>query len=821
MKREEKIITTSITMTGGECDAVSLETYLSQHHVVLHTHVEEETPRKGCFGWIRCCVPKRLKRWWKRRSRRQHNTETVCGAQCQAEDSGSAPAQLTTAQDGQTEGAEAVLEGSKGKNTDVQQNTCTATTSRHTGFTSPVIVGVVWKNKCTSSEGKKQDAGVGLPLTECASTAVTEHFQDTLHAPTNNKTNKRRRRNRRRKHKTQQVTLKCVTEEEQQTIAAEVPTVNTEVPTVITEVPTVNAEVPTVNAEVPTVNAEVPTVNTEVPTVNAEVPTVITEVPTVNAEAGASPLIQMKSDTRDQGTNHTKETNKRRRRHRSKNNKCEVTLKSVTGEEAHLGEEITSVTVEDLPVTEHIHSSTEALPSVSQEITTFISEEVMPVSEEVLCAIVGGNVASSEEEVCKCDQDKLTIEKESEPSIQDSIPVNSESYTSDQEAAIVNQVLLNTNKDVVQEEIVPIDVRKKVVKSMKNNGTNDDSHSDDDINVIVPSVEEQRQIGKSVLCVAALRAAFEQWRNVPQGHLNENLHNTDEARSVNEATTLHCDGQKNKMNKLKKVMKRRSPANTTHNQHQDSKPDSHSDDINVEEQRQIGKSVLCVAALRAAFEQWRNVPQGQVNNENLHNTDGARSVNEATTLHCDGQKNKKNKLKKVMKRRTPATTTHNQHRDSKPANNEADHDSDSDDDINIILPSIAEQRKFAEGASHIANLQKFQKVLDKVGLVDVMKKYYVLNYRDVWARAAGGQYQGVVGRGNSRWNWRGRGQGWNRGRGRERGTGRGLEMPPGHGMFRGRGRGLEMSRGRGTEIARGRGTGMTRGKGHRRGRWCG
>ena len=129
-----------------------------------------------------------------------------------------------------------------------------------------------------------------------------------------------------------------------------------------------------------------------------------------------------------------------------------------------------------------------------------------------------------------------------------------------------------------------------------------------------------------------------------------------------------------------------------------------------------------------------------------------------------------------MQRRTPVNKTENEHKDSKPANNEADHGFDSDDDINVILPSIAEQRKFAEGASHIANLQKFQKVLDKLGLGNVMKKYYVLNYRDVWARAAGGQYQGVVGRGNRRWNWRRRGRGWNRGRDRERGTGRGLKI---------------------------------------------
>ena len=127
-----------------------------------------------------------------------------------------------------------------------------------------------------------------------------------------------------------------------------------------------------------------------------------------------------------------------------------------------------------------------------------------------------------------------------------------------------------------------------------------------------------------------------------------------------------------------------------------------------------------------------------------HNTDDMSSVNKATIFHCDGQKKKVNKLKKVMKRRTPVKTTENEHKDSKPANNEADHDSDSNDDINVILLSIAEQRKFAEGASHIAKLQKFQKVLDKLGLRDVMKKYYVLSYMNVWAWAAGEQYQVYV-----------------------------------------------------------------------------
>ena len=196
------------------------------------------------------------------------NTHTtgVCGAQSNAEDSRSAETQLTTAKNGQTDGAEAVVKGSKGTNNYVKENTCSTTTSRWTGFTFPVIVGVVWKNKCAGIDGKKQVAGVGMPFTECASTAVTEEFQETLDAGTTNKKTKKRRRNRKRKNK------KCK----------------------------------------------------------------------------------------------------------------EAALKSDTAEEPHLGEEITSVTVEDLPVTEHIKSSTEALPSMSEEIT-FITEEVMPVSEEVQC----------------------------------------------------------------------------------------------------------------------------------------------------------------------------------------------------------------------------------------------------------------------------------------------------------------------------------------------------------------------------------------------------------------------------------------------------
>ena len=415
----------------SECDAVSLDNYLSQHHVVLHTYLEEETPKKGCFGWIRCCIPKRFKRWWKRRSQR-----------------------LTTAKNGQTDGTETVIKGSNGMNNCVQENSCSTTTSSWTGCTSPVIVGVIWKNKCARIEGKKQVTGVGLPLTECASTAVTEESEETLDAgTTNNKTKKRRRNRKRKNNKCEKVTLKFVTEEEEtiaeaektiaeeeaiiaeaeatiaakeaaiaetEEIIAEAEVTIAESEATIAEAEATIAEAEETIAEEEETIAEVEvtiaaleetiaeqketiavleeTIAQEEETIAKEEITIAAEVPTVTAEAGDSSVIEMKSETHDKGTKQIKETKKRRRRHRRKNKKCEeVTLKPVTAEEMHFAEEVTSVTVEDPSITEHIKSSTEALPSMSQEITS-ITEEVMPVSEEVLCAIATGNVASTEEE---------------------------------------------------------------------------------------------------------------------------------------------------------------------------------------------------------------------------------------------------------------------------------------------------------------------------------------------------------------------------------------------------------------------------------------
>ena len=182
-------------------------------------------------------------------------------------------------------------------------------------------------------------------------------------------------------------------------------------------------------------------------------------------------------------------------------------------------------------------SSTETLSSIFEELTS-ITKEVMTVSEEVLCAIASGNVPSTEEEVSKGDQDKLMVE-ESVSIIQEIILVDSDPYTSNLEATIINEVLGKTNKDVqtVQEEIVRIDVQKKVkkqkvikhhkvIKPTNNNEINNDSDSDDGIYVILPSMKEQRKIAKAVLFVTDLRANKE-WQNVAQV-INENVHTIHE-----------------------------------------------------------------------------------------------------------------------------------------------------------------------------------------------------------------------------------------------------------------------------------------------------
>ena len=248
----------------SECDAVSLDNYLSQQHVVLHTYVEEETPKKGCFGWIRCCIPKRFKRWWKRPSQR-----------------------LTTATNGQTDRAEAVVKGSNGMNNCVQENTCSTTTSRWTGFTSPVIVGVVWKNKCASIEGKKQVAGVGLPLTECASAVVTEESKETLDAGTTNNKTKKRRRNRKRKNcKCEKVTLKFVTAEEE-TIAEAEKTIAEAEKTIAEAEKAIAAEEATIAEAEATIAAEEATIAKAEATIAAEEAT-IAEAEATIAEAEAT-----------------------------------------------------------------------------------------------------------------------------------------------------------------------------------------------------------------------------------------------------------------------------------------------------------------------------------------------------------------------------------------------------------------------------------------------------------------------------------------------------------------------------------------------------
>ena len=106
------------------------------------------------------------------------------------------------------------------------------------------------------------------------------------------------------------------------------------------------------------------------------------------------------------------------------------------------------------------------------------------------------------------------------------------------------------------------------------------------------------------------------------------------------------------------------------------------------------------------------------------NIDKTKSVNDEAMLYRDKQRKKVKKLKKSKK----VETTGSEKKDLNPAHNETHDDSDPED-INIILPSIKEQHKFAEDASHITKVQKFRKVLDKQSLGDTMWKYYVLDYR--------------------------------------------------------------------------------------------
>ncbi|MPC34777.1 hypothetical protein E2C01_028178 [Portunus trituberculatus] len=163
------------------------------------------------------------------------------------------------------------------------------------------------------------------------------------------------------------------------------------------------------------------------------------------------------------------------------------------------------------------------------------------------------------------------------------------------------------------------------------------------------------------------------------------------------------------------------------------------------------------------------------------------------------------KQKKTTKRRKLAKTTKTNHNDS-----------ESDDGINIILPTIEDQRRFAETASNITKVQRFQKMLQRTGLGDTMWKYYVLDYREVWARTSREQDQGV-GRDSGRWNWRGRGRGLTRGRGVEMGRGHGLE-DSGRGEHVVSGRRMQMGQGRGVDVGRGRGVGVTRGNERDKGR---
>lgn len=142
-------------------------------------------------------------------------------------------------------------------------------------------------------------------------------------------------------------------------------------------------------------------------------------------------------------------------------------------------------------------------------------------------------------------------------------------------------------------------------------------------------------------------------------------------------------------------------------------------------------------------------------------------------------------------------------------------DSNSDDDgINIIIPSIEEQRKFAEVASHITRLQRFQAAMDKVGLGDALWKCYVLDYKQVWASAWTSTQQepeGVVGMvcryGEKKERVHDcRGREWH-------GQDKELDVARGKEAYTGKGQGLKINRGQNTYMEREREKDMTREQG--------
>lgn len=165
---------------------------------------------------------------------------------------------------------------------------------------------------------------------------------------------------------------------------------------------------------------------------------------------------------------------------------------------------------------------------------------------------------------------------------------------------------------------------------------------------------------------------------------------------------------------------------------------------------------------------------GKTRKETSENKHRTTPDTEAASSNDKGQQKKTTKKQKTTKRRKLVKTTKTKNEDNTDTQSKTDNDSESDDGINIILPPIEEQRRFAETASNIAKVQRFQKMLQRTGLGDTMWKYYVLDYKEVWARISRGQDQGV-GRDPGRCNWRGRGRGWTRGRSVELGRGRGLE----------------------------------------------
>lgn len=166
-----------------------------------------------------------------------------------------------------------------------------------------------------------------------------------------------------------------------------------------------------------------------------------------------------------------------------------------------------------------------------------------------------------------------------------------------------------------------------------------------------------------------------------------------------------------------------------------------------------------------------------------------------------------------------------------PAQHDSDNDSDSDSEaISVIIPCIEEQRKFAEVASCITRLQKFQAAADKMGLGNALWKGYVLDYEQAWATAdasvreqgEGLELEWLSGSRKERENscrsrggYDGHDQGRNRtaGKGEHRWKGHELEMNQERDVHKEQGGGLVMDRGRVDVMTAGREINRTGGRG--------